>query len=110
MRSIAYLTIVKAGFHLSKFGCTGRAALSTKSNDLEIELNIQNKYSGALFKNTIINMDLSRREIIIVLLLIRRLNKKNNDCKDKKHRRFWVRQQVYMDRGEKENFIYSSTG
>ena len=48
-------------------------------------------------------MDLSRREIIIVLLLIQRLKKKKNDCKDKKDRRFWVRQ-LYMDREKKGEY------
>ena len=40
---------LKAGFHLSEFGRAGSTARATKSNDLEIELNIQNKFSGALF-------------------------------------------------------------
>ena len=41
--------ILKAGFHLSEFGRAGSTACATKSNDLEIELNIPNKFSGALF-------------------------------------------------------------
>ena len=35
---------LKVGFHLSEFGRAGSTARATKSNDLEIELNIQNKF------------------------------------------------------------------
>ena len=87
--------------------CLGRFPLKwIWSRGNWIELNFQNKFSGALFYNTLINMDLSRREIIIVLLLIQQLKKKKNDCKDKKD--FGFDNYTWIGK-KKENIIYSST-